>query len=174
MTKGWLQRWRASNRTMEYKPKADERDLRLRNVRFRSIDDCGDGMRTDVSGQRPHHRAAAFMSIATVGGTKGRWYGSGLRSGGGFVMVASGHRCHRCRRLAHAVIRRHGRLCRSSHREGGSHRGERAHEQDQQQEFGGPANHGIRILKRGARCTPLTPTPTIACATETEQQRVLA
>jgi len=150
VTKGWLQRWRASNRAIEDKLKASEGGLRLRNVRFRSIDNCGDGLRTVVCGQRPHHRAAAFMSVATVGGTEGRGYVGGLGLSGGFVMVASGHRCHRSRRLAHAVIRRHGRLRRRSHRQGGSHRGERAHEQDQQQEFGGPANHGIRILKRGA------------------------
>src|SRR5262249_36158954 len=116
VTKGWLQRWRASNRAIEDKLKANEGGVRLRNVRFRSIDNCGDGLRTDVCGQRPHHRAAAFMSVATVGGTEGRGYGGGLGCSGGFVMVASGDRRHLPPRLGQAVVRRRGRPPPRSHR----------------------------------------------------------
>jgi hypothetical protein len=67
------------------------------------------------------------------------------------VVMASGHGRRRGGRLARAMIRRDCLLCRHRrHRKGGGHRGERAREQDQQQEFGGPANHVFRIRKRGA------------------------
>ena len=78
------------------------------------------------------------------------------------MVMASGHGRRRSGRLAHAMIRGDCRLrrIRPRHREGGRHRGKRAREQDQQQEFGGPANHILRIRKEGSPAAARSsPTP---------------
>ena len=138
---GWLQRGRSADKLVGGYFETDETCRLYRNVIFGAIDLMKNRPRPNMRGKRPHHRPAAFMTVAALLRSQGKAGGRGLsRRRRMVVMMAARHALHRrCHRFPHTVIRRH--------RQRRRHRGTHPREQDQQQEFGGPAVHIFR--KRG-------------------------
>jgi hypothetical protein len=144
------------------------------NIVLRAVQ-CGKHRaRPDVGRAASHHRAAAFVPVTAIIRSHAPRCGSGFR-GRRCVMMASGHGgCHRGR-LAEAMIRG-GCGCQRALSDGprGCDRNERARQQDQQQQFGGPANHVFRVQKRGEAPRSVTsPHNLVAFRDETEQQPCL-
>jgi len=153
----------------------NERSVRERDVVFRASDRGEHRAWADVRGMRPYHRPAAFVAIAAVRRTNAERDRCWFRRRVGCVVMASRHRRGGGDRLAQAMV---SSACRGgwglSDGPGCCHRGERARDQDQQQEFGGPANHVFRVQK--GRPTPrFRPSPTSddRLRDRTEQQPVL-
>lgn len=157
VSKGWLQRRRTANGVGRYEVAVEERGVLRGNLIFCPRDGRESWTWADVGGKGPNHRAAAFVSVAAVVGPDRRRSTRWFRGSCGCVVMASGHGGGR-HRFALAMIRGHGHGRRLvDHRIGGSHWGKRARKQDQQQKFGGPANHIFRIRRGEPRCASVHP-----------------